>query len=165
MLLDTSVLVDLLRGHEPAIDWLEDLPEDFPMAMSGIALMELVRGEMKYGGGSRGQGGGTRRSESGIPQSQEGVRRIMNVFESWPAYWPSEAAGAKALRTMRRLYPAHQVSIPDLLIGHTAIERNLALAAMDTDFQHLEQEGLAVVRPYRGPAASSTRPEEPLDSD
>lgn len=44
-LLDTSVAVDHLRGHEPAVDLLRDILErDEPLAASEVVRFELVAG-------------------------------------------------------------------------------------------------------------------------
>ncbi|MFL5245997.1 MAG: hypothetical protein ACJ8FY_28335 [Gemmataceae bacterium] len=41
MLLDTDVLVDILRSHPPALAWLKSLT-NAPIALAGLAAMELV---------------------------------------------------------------------------------------------------------------------------
>jgi predicted nucleic acid-binding protein len=43
MLLDTDVLVDILRNHPPALVWLTSLG-NAPIALPGLVAMELVQG-------------------------------------------------------------------------------------------------------------------------
>ncbi len=43
MLLDTDVMVDILRGHPPAIAWLNGLGNT-PLALPGLVAMELLQG-------------------------------------------------------------------------------------------------------------------------
>ncbi len=41
ILLDTDVMVDILRGHEPAKVWLETVDE---IGVAGLVAMELIQG-------------------------------------------------------------------------------------------------------------------------
>jgi predicted nucleic acid-binding protein len=43
MLLDTDVMVDLLRQHAPAVAWLNAL-EDEEILLPGFVVMELIQG-------------------------------------------------------------------------------------------------------------------------
>jgi len=40
--LDTDILIDIQRGHEPAVSWFKALPE-LP-SVPGIVIMELIQG-------------------------------------------------------------------------------------------------------------------------
>jgi predicted nucleic acid-binding protein len=43
MLLDTDVMVDILRNHRPAVAWLAGLGST-PVPLPGIVAMELIQG-------------------------------------------------------------------------------------------------------------------------
>lgn len=43
VILDTDVMVDLLRGYEPAVEWLEGIGEE-KIALPGFVVMELIQG-------------------------------------------------------------------------------------------------------------------------
>ena len=43
MLLDTDVMIDILRGHPPAIAWLSGLG-NVPVGLPGLVAMELLQG-------------------------------------------------------------------------------------------------------------------------
>ena len=43
VLLDTDVMIDILRGYPPALDWLRSLNDDV-IALPGFVLMELIQG-------------------------------------------------------------------------------------------------------------------------
>ena len=162
MLLDTPVLVDLLRDHAPAVAWFESLPENAPLAMSGIAHMELLRHEMNYAGSRAGnRPGEPRRSAAGTPQSRVGVRSLVTAFEGMPRFWPSERAQERAFARMVGMYPTHPISIPDFLIAFTAIEKELPLVTLDRDHQHFIEDGLEIITPYKG-GGSTSRPERPI---
>ena len=48
-LLDTDILVDLLRGYKPAVEWLETL-EDIQVARTAYAELKAARGDRKRAG-------------------------------------------------------------------------------------------------------------------
>lgn len=163
MLLDTCILIDILRKDPQAEKWLRGLARDAPLAIPGIAYMELVRGELIYENSKEGVlEGGTRVSNSGITQNKQGLSLIRRQFNGFPVYWPSEAAQEKAFTKMRNLYPAYPIPIPDFLIAFTAIEKDLPLVSLDTDFDHFEDDGLKILRPYRGKLQSGSRREKAL---
>ena len=43
ILLDTDIMVDLMRGHEPAIAWLDSLGAE-AIGIPGLVAMELIQG-------------------------------------------------------------------------------------------------------------------------
>ena len=43
ILLDTDILIDVLRAHAPALHWLEGLG-DAPVGLPGLVALELVQG-------------------------------------------------------------------------------------------------------------------------
>ncbi len=44
ILLDSDVLIDLLRKYPPAMAWFDALGEDEELAVSGYVVMELIQG-------------------------------------------------------------------------------------------------------------------------
>ena len=44
ILLDSDVLIDLLRQYPPTIQWFDTLREDEELAVSGYVVMELIQG-------------------------------------------------------------------------------------------------------------------------
>ncbi len=44
MLLDSDVMVDLLRQYPPALQWLDELDPDEEVDVSGYVVMELIQG-------------------------------------------------------------------------------------------------------------------------
>ena len=44
ILLDSDVLIDLLRKHPPAMAWFDALQEDEELLVSGYVVMELIQG-------------------------------------------------------------------------------------------------------------------------
>lgn len=44
ILLDSDILIDLLREYPPAQDWFDTLPDDELVYVSGFVVMELLQG-------------------------------------------------------------------------------------------------------------------------
>jgi predicted nucleic acid-binding protein len=44
-LLDTDVMIDILRDYAPAIEWLSSLQDEEAPGLPGFVVMELVQGE------------------------------------------------------------------------------------------------------------------------
>jgi len=107
IVLDTTVLIDVLRGHRPALDYLSSLDE--PPACSEITRVEVMRG--------------LRHPER---DAAEGLMRSMR----WTAVDEQIARRAGALgRTWRR---SHSLATADLIIAATAAELGVELATSNT---------------------------------
>lgn len=44
ILLDSDVMIDLLRQYPPAMRWLNSLDEEEEMVLPGYVVMELIQG-------------------------------------------------------------------------------------------------------------------------
>jgi len=44
ILLDSDVVIDLLRRYSPAVQWFDALEEDEELALPGYVVMELIQG-------------------------------------------------------------------------------------------------------------------------
>jgi predicted nucleic acid-binding protein len=120
MLLDTTVLVDALRGREEAVEFIEDL-EDRP-AVSVVTVGELY---------------------VGIGRDEEAqLKRFLSVFRALPI----DGAIARQAGYWRRDFaPSHGVSLADALIAATAGAHQLEFVTHNTKhFPMLE----AVTVPY-----------------
>ena len=65
MLLDTDIMVDILRGFPPAVEWLESLG-GADLGLPGMVAMELIQGE----------------------RDRQGVQKILNFLGRHSVYWP-----------------------------------------------------------------------------
>ena len=81
-LVDTDVLIDIQRGHPPALAWFAGLKE-LP-AVAGLVVMELVQDARNAGE----------------------VRKALQLVAPLQVIWPSAADCAKRFRTSRlTIYP------------------------------------------------------------
>ena len=107
VLLDTTIVIDLLRGHRPALDFVRAL-ESIPAA-SEITRVEVLRGVRS----------GERRL----------TERLLGTFSWIPL---DESVARRAGDLGRRWRASHRgISTADLVIAATAIERGAALATLN----------------------------------
>ena len=102
ILLDTTVLVDLLRGFGPAFDYLGAVADP---VCSEVTRVEILRG--------------LRRSERDV------VEELMRSMR-WVAV--DEAVARRAGELGRRWFRSHSLTTPDLIIAATAQELNATIA-------------------------------------
>jgi predicted nucleic acid-binding protein len=104
ILLDTDVLVDCLRGSEPARDWLSDHAAD-NFDVPGIVAMELIAG----------------------CRDQASLRNTRAFLNSFRIVWPEAADSARAFELMNAHRLGSALSIPDYLIAAMALNRSARL--------------------------------------
>ncbi|MBI4863302.1 MAG: PIN domain-containing protein [Candidatus Riflebacteria bacterium] len=110
VLLDTTVLVDLARGHEPAMTWFRQHPKKSEMAVSVFSWFELLAGCRN------------RREELRLD-------RMLGHFLAIPAV---EKDCQLALRWYRRSHVSDGVSALDCLIGTAAVRLGIPLPPANT---------------------------------
>jgi predicted nucleic acid-binding protein len=117
IVVDTTVLIDVLRGHRPALEWLQSL-ETVP-ACSELTRVEMVRG--------------LRHAELAAGES------LMRALQ-WVAV--DEEIGRRAGTLGRRWRRSHGIGTVDLVIAATAQHLDAALATSNVRhfpmFEHLE---------------------------
>jgi predicted nucleic acid-binding protein len=111
-LLDTVILVDLLRGHPPAISWLEGQSEQ--LGLSPVVWLEIIEG-----------------AASKLDQTR--ALRLLNRFER------IEVAPADfdwAIREALALRLSHNIDMMDCLIAASA--HRLGLPLFTRNFKHFQ---------------------------
>ena len=107
VIVDTDILIDIGRGNERAIAYLESLESSKGLAVSAVTYMELLVGcENK--------------------REQQAVKRFVRRFEVIAL---TEAISGKAVELLLEYRLSHGLLIADALIAATAIERNAPLAS------------------------------------
>ena len=125
LLLDTDVMVDVLRGYEPAVEWLSLLTDEAP-ALPGLVVLELMNG----------------------CRSTMEMKRLLKRVEPFRIYWPSRADCDRALAQFAQGRLTHALSIMDVLIAECAVGLNATLCTFNTKhFKSITQ--LRTRQPYR----------------
>lgn len=123
-LIETSIMVDMLRGYPPARNWVDSLPAG-QAAVSFVTAAELLAGCRN--------------------------RREQHVVEkeltAYTILWDSEVVSQLAWNWYREFHLSHGMGFLDCLIGATAHAGGLTLYTLnDRHFSPLP--GLKTVRPY-----------------
>ncbi|WP_423224844.1 type II toxin-antitoxin system VapC family toxin [Candidatus Amarolinea aalborgensis] len=125
ILLDSDVLIDLLRKHPPAAAWFGTLPEDEEVAVSGYVVMELIQG-----------------CRNKVEQD-----RVQRALASYGVVWLSEADCDAALGVFAAFRLSHNAGLLDVLIGQTAIALGEPLHTFNQKHYRFIP-GIQTVQPY-----------------
>jgi predicted nucleic acid-binding protein len=133
ILLDTDVMIDLLRQYPPALIWLGSLGEE-EIILPGFVVMELIQG-----------------ARNKVEQE-----RIEKELRSYGIGWPSSEMCDEALSVFARYYLSHGLGILDALIGQMAVALDLPLYTFNRG--HYEAiPNLRTMQPYeKGPQKAVT---------
>jgi len=124
ILLDTDVMVDVLRRFPPAVAWLESLGDEV-VALPGFVVMELLDGA----------------------QDRDATNRIQKALAPYWVHWPTPEDCDRALAVFARGRLSHSLSPFDALIAETA--KGLEMPLQTFNQKHFAGvPGLITIRPY-----------------
>ena len=124
VLLDTDIMIDILRQYDPAQAWLQSLGQQ-TILLPGFVNMELIQG----------------------CQNLTEQRTLMNTLSAYQCVWLSEEACNQALSVFQHYYLSHSLGIIDALIAQTAIELDLPLHTFNQK-HYAMIPGLQTIQPY-----------------
>ncbi len=122
-LLDTDVLIDVQRGHPPALDWFSEL-SDLP-AIPGFVVMELIQ-DARNG------------SE---------VRKALKLIAPLTVVWPTEIDCQRALSELATYHLSHGLGLLDALIAACAVGMAATLNTFNAK-HYRAVPGLVTAQPY-----------------
>ncbi|MCI2430608.1 type II toxin-antitoxin system VapC family toxin [Candidatus Acetothermia bacterium] len=108
ILLDTDVMIDLLRQYPPAVAWLESLMEE-EMFLPGFVVMELIQG----------------------CRNKSEQKKLERALSAYAIAWPTPEICAEALFVFSRYYLKHRLGILDALIGQMAVSLGVPLCTFN----------------------------------
>jgi predicted nucleic acid-binding protein len=123
-LLDTDILIDIQRGHRPAINWFSELSE-IP-AIPGFVVMELVQNS----------------------QNMQQVRKTLQLVAPLPIIWATEADCVRALSDFTAYHLSNSLGLLDALIAACAVGRGLTLCTFNIKHYRVVPN-LLIVQPYQ----------------
>ena len=125
ILLDSDVMIDLLRQHLPAMKWFDALDDEEELLLPGYVVMELIQGCRNK-------------------VEQEKVQRELATYGVvWPA--PADCDDALEIFTEYRL--SHNAGLLDVLIGQIAVALRVPLCTFNQKHYHFIP-GLQTIQPY-----------------
>src|SRR5438046_7244653 len=124
ILVDTDIVVDVIRNHPPAVAWLNSIaPEQ--LVISGFSSFELFAW-----------------CRDGSEQ-----QRLSRELIRYQIAWPSQQGCALALQTYQRFHLSHGVGAFDTLIGQTALDVGVPLHTFNV--KHFQVvPSLQTIQPY-----------------
>lgn len=90
-LVDTDILIDIQRGHAPAVQWFSTLSE-IP-GVPGFVVMELIQGA----------------------KNKQQVRQVLQLVAPLPVIWPSETDCNRALSDFTTYRLSDNIGLIDAL--------------------------------------------------
>ena len=124
VLLDTDVMIDILRGYPPALAWLRSLDDEI-IALPGFVLMELIQG----------------------CKTKKEQQTLSTELKAYKILWPTHSDCNNAVKAFARYRLSHHIGIIDVLIGQLAVSFDLPLHTFNK--KHYEPiPGLTTVQPY-----------------
>jgi predicted nucleic acid-binding protein len=122
-LLDTDVLIDVQRGHVPALTWFATLGE-LP-SVPGVVVMELVQDA----------------------KNMQQMRQALRLVAPLPIVWPTETDCQRALSDFTVYHLSHGTGILDSLIAACAIGLSATLCTFNVKHYRMIS-GLVTAQPY-----------------
>lgn len=122
-IVDTDVLIDIQRGHPPAVAWFAGLTE-LP-AVAGFVVMELVQDA----------------------RNANEVRKALKLVAPFQVIWPTEADCARALSDFAAYHLSHGLGLLDALIAACAVGQSASLCTFNAKHYRVVP-GLSIVQPY-----------------
>lgn len=122
-LVDTDVLIDVQRGHPPALTWFAGLTE-LP-AVPGFVVMELVQDA----------------------RNGREVRQALKLVAPLKVVWPTEVDCIRALSDFSAYHLSHGLGLLDALIAACAVGLSATLYTFN-DKHYQAVPGLVIAQPY-----------------
>jgi predicted nucleic acid-binding protein len=122
-LLDTDILIDVQRGHPPAVAWFESLAE--VPSVPGIVVMEMIQDA----------------------QNTQQVKKALKLIAPLPVIWPAEVDCNRALSHFTSYHLSHGLGLLDSSIAASAIGLCATLCTFNKKHYRVVP-GLSVEEPY-----------------
>ena len=124
VLVDTDVMVDVLRSYPPAMDWMRTNATE-NLTLPGFVLLELIEGCL----------------------DKSAQDRVLKLAEQCEVAWLSEQASDRAAALFGTYRLSHGLDMIDALIGQTALELNVTLFTFNQK-HYACVPGLVTAAPY-----------------
>lgn len=122
-LVDTDVLIDIQRGHPPALAWFAGLTA-MP-AVPGFVVMELIQDA----------------------RNANEVRQALKLVAPLTTVWPSQPDCNRALADFATYHLSHNLGLLDALIAACAVGRSAMLYTFNVK-HYKAVPGLKLAQPY-----------------
>ena len=125
ILLDTDVLIDLLRQYPPAVDWLNAIGEE-EITIPGFVAMELLQG----------------------CRDKAEQEKVEGALGNYGVIWPSTETCEAALLVFSQYHLSHNLGLLDSLIGQMAVALSLPLYTFNQK-HYAALASMKTIQPYK----------------
>jgi|GEM_PF-124442 len=122
MMMDTNIMIDLMRGRQELVKWFDSLGEK-EIILPGFVVMELIAG----------------------CRNDDEIVQVEAFAENFDIYWPTKDECEKAVDYLIK-YRRDGMGVADALIAACAAGRRVPLCTNDNDFRNVT--GLKIIKPY-----------------
>ncbi len=123
-LLDSDVMVDILRDYVPALRWLRTVVNE-EFGLPGIVVLQLMEG----------------------CKDKPSMQRLQKRIGPYRVYWPTTQDCDRALAAFSRTRLSHRIDLTDVLIGECAVGLGVPLCTFNV--RHFRAvAGLVTEQPY-----------------
>src|SRR5262245_2488003 len=122
-LVDTDVLIDVQRGHPPAVAWFASLTA-LP-AVLGLVVMELIQDA----------------------RNMRELRKALRLVAPFQVVWPTAGDCTRALSDFAAYHLSHALGLLDALIAACAVGRSATLFTFNA-IHYQVVPGLKLLQPY-----------------
>jgi predicted nucleic acid-binding protein len=124
ILLDTDVMIDILRQFPPALSWLDSLGDE-EIVLPGFVIMELIQG----------------------CRNKAEQEKVESALAGYGVTWPSPETCEEALSVFISYYLSHGLGILDALMGQMAMTLGLPLHTFNQK-HYAAIPNLKTIQPY-----------------
>lgn len=124
IIVDSDIMIDLLRQFPPAIAWLEELGDE-EIILPGFVVMELLQG----------------------CHNKAEQEKVEQVLATYTTVWPSPETCEEARTVFAQFHLSHSLGMLDALIGQTAVSVNLPIHTFNRKHYAIIPN-LDIVEPY-----------------
>lgn len=125
ILLDSDVMIDLLRQYPSAVVWFDTLNDEEDIILLGYVVMELIQGCRNK-------------------LEQERLQRELAIYG---VAWPTPENCDRALKIFTQYRLNHNAGLLDVLIGQTAVALDIPLCTFNQKHYQFVP-GLKTIQPY-----------------
>jgi len=125
ILVDSDVMIDILRQYKPALDWLKILDRE-EIGIPGLVAMELIQG---------------------CRNSVE-LQKVEKILHFYRLYWSEKTDSERALNDYATYHLSNNLGMIDALIAELAVGLNVKLATFNTKHYRVIKN-LQIIQPYQ----------------
>jgi len=125
ILLDSDVMIDLLRQYPPAMRWFDTLDDEEELLLPGYVVMELIQG-----------------CRNKVEQE-----KVQHELATYGVVWPAPADCDEALGVFTEYHLSQTAGLLDVLIGQIAVALRVPLYTFNQKHYRFIP-GLQTIQPY-----------------